>query len=284
MNNITPVISILISTYNADKYLEECFESIIGQSFKDWELIVIDGNSKDSTKAIIKKYENYITHWLSEADDGIYDAWNKGLENCNGEWTTFIGADDILYDNDTLNKSISYLKKAAHDNIKYVYGKIQHVQTESLQLIEVLGEPWYKVKYKLLKNMHLAHCASFHHKSLFSKHGKFDSSFKIAGDYEFLLREFKNLENDALFMPDIVVAKMRIGGVSGTLNARIKVAQECGRARKLNGINSFSWEIYSWKIRLRVYSIFTAIIGERKALKIADLYRKMKGENEKWTL
>ena len=277
-------ISIIISTFNAEKYLEECLKSIINQTLKDWELIIIDGNSKDSTVSIIKRYERYISYFISEDDSGIYDAWNKGLSWAQGEWITFIGADDLFSDQNVLFNASKYLKEASISGINYCYGKIQHVQADTMELIDVLGEPWNRVKSRLKNNMHLAHCASFHNQILFKKHGHFNTSFKIAGDYEFLLREFINPNSHAIFMSDLVVAKMRIGGISGTLNARITVAQECDRARKINGITSFSWEIFLWKIRIRIYMIFTAIFGEKKALKMADLYRKMKGAKEKWTL
>ena len=112
MNSVTPLVSIIISTLNSEKYLEKALESSIGQSYLNREIILIDGLSTDNTVNIIKKYSEKIKYWKSESDTGIYNAWNKGLKVANGEWICFIGSDDEWYS----NKSLELLVKSA--NIK----------------------------------------------------------------------------------------------------------------------------------------------------------------------
>ena len=88
--------SIIIATYNAAKYLETALQSVFSQTVNDYELILIDGGSKDGTVEIIKKHQDRIAYWVSEKDQGIYDAWNKGVEQAKGDWVLFIGSDDTL--------------------------------------------------------------------------------------------------------------------------------------------------------------------------------------------
>ena len=92
-------ISIIIATWNAEKTLRRCLDSIIPQLTDETELIIIDGGSKDSTNEIINSYGNNVAVHLSEPDKGVYDAWNKGIKTSHGEWIMFIGADDTLCPN-----------------------------------------------------------------------------------------------------------------------------------------------------------------------------------------
>ena len=97
-------ISIITITYNAESFLEDTIQSIIQQTCKDFEYIIIDGGSKDGTLDIIHKYEQYITRWTSEPDEGIYDAMNKGIKLANGKYLWFMNAGDTIYDQNTLNQ------------------------------------------------------------------------------------------------------------------------------------------------------------------------------------
>src|SRR6266436_7822019 len=89
-------ISIVMATYNAGKYLESALQSIIQQNYPCLEIIMIDGKSQDNTLSIINKYQKNISFWKSEPDEGIYDAWNKGVAISTGEWIMFLGSDDVL--------------------------------------------------------------------------------------------------------------------------------------------------------------------------------------------
>lgn len=95
-NSHKPLVSIVVVTYNAAAHLEQCFQSILQTSFRDYELLVFDGNSTDGTLALLEKYKQYIHYWQSEPDKGIYDAMNKALQHIRGQWIYFLGADDVL--------------------------------------------------------------------------------------------------------------------------------------------------------------------------------------------
>ena len=97
-------ISIITITYNAENFLEETIQSVIQQTCKNFEYIIVDGGSKDKTLDIIHKYERHITKWISEPDEGIYDAMNKGIKLSKGKYLWFMNAGDTIYDKNTLSR------------------------------------------------------------------------------------------------------------------------------------------------------------------------------------
>jgi glycosyltransferase involved in cell wall biosynthesis len=117
MTNKKPLITIITVVYNGEKHLEQTIKSVINQNYKNIEYIIIDGVSTDGTLDIIKKYEEYIDYWVSEPDEGIYDAMNKGIGLANGEFINFMNADDWFVDTKfkTVNNYIKFLE--------YFYGK-----------------------------------------------------------------------------------------------------------------------------------------------------------------
>ena len=114
-----PLISIVTVVYNGKVFLEETILSIINQTYKNIEYIIIDGGSTDGTVDIIKKYENKISYWISEKDNGIYDAMNKGIKKSTGEWINFMNAGDLFNDNNVLTNF--YNKSLINDNVDFFY-------------------------------------------------------------------------------------------------------------------------------------------------------------------
>ena len=109
-----PLISIITITYNEEKYLEKTIQSVINQNYKNFEYIVIDGNSTDNTVNIIKKYKNNIDCYINEKDSGIYDAMNKGINKANGRWINFMNGGDTFANNSVLKNLniVNYLDVA----------------------------------------------------------------------------------------------------------------------------------------------------------------------------
>lgn len=206
MNNFTPLVSIIISTLNSEEYLEKSLISSINQTYSNKEIILIDCLSKDDTYKIIQKYSKYIKYSISEKDTGIYNAWNKGLKKSCGDWICFIGSDDEWYSNDSLELLV---KSSVLDNdINFVSGKI-YIIDKNDNFISTMGKEWNVQNIK--NNITIGHPGSLHKKSLFEKYGLFDESYKICGDYEFLIRNRKNIK--ANFVNDYIV-RMRNSGVS----------------------------------------------------------------------
>lgn len=212
------LISIVIATYNAELTLDKCLDSIVPQLTDKCELIIIDGDSDDNTYRILKSYDEYISYSVSEPDNGIYDAWNKGIRVAKGEWIAFIGADDVL-----LPGAIeAYCKiidnTSGINSYDYICAHIEYVDVNG-KLLKVLGEEpkWSVMK----KRMAPAHVASLHNKkNLFETIGYYDyEHFRICADYELLLRKKNKLKY--LMIPNHI-AQMRVGGMSFSTKAIIE--------------------------------------------------------------
>lgn len=108
----TPLISIIIPTYNCENTFTIALKSVLSQDLEEKEIIIVDGGSSDGTLDLLNKYDQQIDYWISEPDNGIYDALNKGIDLANGEWLYFLGSDDKLYDNHVLTDILRLRSKA----------------------------------------------------------------------------------------------------------------------------------------------------------------------------
>lgn len=215
-------VSVVISVLNARKVIENCIISILCQDYKNIELIIIDGGSSDGTVEIIKNYSDKISYWISERDTGIYNAWNKAVVKASGEWLCFIGSDDILLPG-SLRK---LLGKAKYPDVNFVSSRVMMVDDGGREFGSI-GKSWDF--QKLSKGLGVVHCGALHHHTLFKKYGVFDDSYKIAGDYEFLVKVGKNIKGS--FLNEITV-NMCNTGVSRK-NVK-KVIYETSRVLYLN--------------------------------------------------
>jgi glycosyltransferase involved in cell wall biosynthesis len=229
--NSPPLISIIIAVYNGKATLQQCIDSVAKQTYPYKELIIIDGGSKDGTVELLKENSNKFSYWKSEADRGIYNAWNKGLAQAKGEWICFLGADDYFWDAAVLDKMAVHLQ-GLPKNIRVVYGQIAMVDAKC-EVIRKEGEPWELAKSGFSQFMCIPHVGTMHRRSLFDQHGKFDETFHIAGDYELLLRELT--KNDAEFTPEILIAGQRLGGISTKTANYVQVLFEVLRAKRMHG-------------------------------------------------
>lgn len=203
--------SIIIATFNSDKTLRNTLESLVVQTYKNIEVIIVDGLSTDNTVAIIKEYEkkfleaniNYI--WSSEKDAGIYDAWNKALGKTNSPWIAFLGSDDSYYPNalEIYNEEINN-----HPNINYISSKVELIDSNN-KVLKVIGKPYDNKQMN--RYMNIAHVGSFHHKELFQKHGNFNTDYKIVADYDFFLKCEKTIQSAYI---DSITTRMLNTGIS----------------------------------------------------------------------
>jgi glycosyltransferase involved in cell wall biosynthesis len=201
-----PIITIITATYNAEKLLPRTIESIKNLQYKNYQWIVIDGASKDNTINIIKNNLDVISNWISEPDQGIYDAWNKGLSLSRGEWIAFIGAGDSYYIN-ALSCYADAIKKAS-PKVNFISSRVEFINIDG-DVKRTWGQPLEKEQFK--KFMSIAHVGALHHKSLFNQKRKFDIKYRSAADYDFFLSSIDFIE--AAFTNKIT-AQMIIGGSS----------------------------------------------------------------------
>ncbi|MBF0211591.1 MAG: glycosyltransferase [Desulfamplus sp.] len=236
----TTNISVIIATLNCGETLERCLKSIVSQSFSNFDLIIIDGGSTDNTLQIINNYRAFISYWESNRDRGIYHAWNKGLKHAKGDWVCFIGGDDYFWSTDVLQDYQPHLMNALKLGIRVVHGRVARVDNNR-NLIALWGKPWHKNRWQMPHGMPIGmpHTGLMNHISLFKENGNFDDNFKIAGDYEFLLRELKHKDRKAMFIDDLITVAQQIGGIADS--NKIKCHRECSIARKKNGLCYFSW-------------------------------------------
>ncbi len=175
-----PKISIITINYNNADGLKKTIESVVSQSFSDFEYIVIDGASTDNSLDIIKKYASKITRWVSEKDNGIYNAQNKGISFAKGEYCLFLNSGDFLYDNKVLEKVFSknYTEDIIYGDMIVDYGSGK----------TVYGKQPNKITFEFLIHTTLWHPVSFIKRKLFDKYGKYNEEYKIISDYEFFVR------------------------------------------------------------------------------------------------
>jgi len=231
-----PLFTIIVAVLNNKESLERCIESVNNQTYPHRELIIIDGGSTDGTVEILKNNDDNIAYWESSPDRGIYHAWNKALQYVRGEWICFLGADDYFWSENVLTDLSPHLAKATGLGIKVVYGQAARVGRNE-RIFKLIGKPWDKIRWLMPHGMPLQHTGLMHHRSLFEKHGLFDETFRIVGDYDLLLRELKN--GDALFVRDLIVAGCQAGGISD-INFLL-THREIRQARRKNGFRNLSW-------------------------------------------
>lgn len=274
-----PLISIITSTYCAAAHLPRIIESIRVQTFDDFEWLVIDGASTDGTIDILQRNEDVVDYWISEADTGIYDAWNKGVRHARGTWVLFLGADDHLWTPDVLSRAAHALR-AVPPECRVVYGQVA-MMSQAGEVVGLVGSEWRAVQRRFRSLMSLPHTALFHRRDLFQIHGDFDPAFRIAGDYEFLLRELG--AHDALFVPDLIVAGMSIGGVSSSPESSGKMLREMRLATRKHGriFPGVPWVFAA--LRLRARQIVWKVFGEKRARLLLDLGRRILRKPAYWT-
>jgi glycosyltransferase involved in cell wall biosynthesis len=259
--------------------LSHCIDSVAGQAYPYKELIIIDGGSSDGTVQLLEANTQKISYWSSEPDRGIYQAWNKALLRARGEWICFLGADDLLWDATVLAR-ISEQLRGLSPSIRVVYGQNMLINGRGESLYP-MGAPWQTLKGKFRTSMCLPHPGMMHHRSLFEQHGPFDESFRIAGDYEMLLRELNHA--DALFIPNLIVAGVRQGGISSNPSSALLVLSEARRAQRIHGQRfpplPWMWSMIKVYLRLLLWNVF----GERLARSTLDLGRRMLDQPRHWT-
>lgn len=195
--------SIIIPTFNSAKTIGACIKSVLNQAYNNFDVWIIDGASTDNTVSIVQSYG--ITgriHIISEKDEGIYDAMNKGVLNARGEWLYFLGSDDQMYDENilsTINNAI-----ATNPESKFIYGDVITSNNTT--------ERYSNYQYDQLLDRCICHQSIFYHNSLF-ENTLYDLQYKVCADWDFNLKTFgKDIQPVYV---DKLIAKFDLGGVSG---------------------------------------------------------------------
>lgn len=203
-------VSIITAVFNNVNEIRNAIESVLSQNYPNIEYIIIDGGSTDGTLDIIKSYEEKINHLISESDQGIYDALNKGLQKCTGDIIGFLHSDDIFNNQYVISEIIQTFKI---NNCDATYGDLVYVAKVDPSIIIRF---WKSSNFEL-KNFKYgwmpAHPTLFLKKEVYNNFGHFNIKYQIAADYDFILRTLASGTLKCIYMP-IVVTKMKTGGAS----------------------------------------------------------------------
>jgi glycosyltransferase involved in cell wall biosynthesis len=224
-------ISIITATYNSDKTIESTIQSVLSQTYPNIEHVLIDGASKDNTLAIVQNYQ--INHpsirYISEPDKGIYDALNKGVQVASGDIVGFLHSDDYFENELVIEQIINTFQLQQCDG---VYGDLRYVSSENTKKVI---RYWKSRDFNsvLIKNGWMpAHPTLFLKKEVYEKHGLFDLDFKIAADYDFMLRILKDESLTFSYLPH-VITNMRVGGASNAFgNIALKMKEDLKALKK----------------------------------------------------
>lgn len=204
------LVSIITVTLNSEAYIEKCLESITTQNYKNIEHIIIDGKSNDSTLRIINSKKIKNTKVLSEPDNGIYDAMNKGLSLASGEVIGFLNADDFFAYPDAL---IDIMRIFEDRSIGITYGDLKYVERNDTDIVKRYWRTGFFKKGAFKLGWYPPHPTFYSHRSLYLKFGNFDTSLRIAADVDLMLRFMEQSEVKSVYIKKVLV-KMRIGGIS----------------------------------------------------------------------
>ncbi|GGW83477.1 glycosyltransferase family 2 protein [Salegentibacter mishustinae] len=226
-------ISIITATFNSEFNILTAISSLKHQEYSDVEWIIIDGASMDNTVETIKTQYSGNLKIISEKDNGIYDALNKGVKLSSGDIIGFLHSDDLFVSKDIISKIETIFQK---ENVDGVYGDLQYVhKNDTSKVIRY----WKSQNFKsslLNKGWMPAHPTLFLRKKVYKKHGLFNLDYKIAADYDMMLRIFSDKSLKFHYLPQ-VITKMRVGGASNSSLKNIKLKSiEDFRTLKANGI------------------------------------------------
>lgn len=227
-------ISIITVVFNGKDTIGHTIESVLSQTYKDIEYIIIDGGSTDGTVDIIKNFEDRIAYWMSEPDNGIYDAMNKGIKVATGEIIGILNSDDMYADSSVIEEVVNRISREKADTC---YGDLVYVDKNNTQKVIRQWKSGSYQKDKFKKGWMPPHPTFFVKSEVYEKYKFFNTDFTIAADYELMLRFLYKFGCSTAYIPRVLV-KMRTGGNSHpSITNTIRSNMECYRAWKVNELN-----------------------------------------------
>jgi glycosyltransferase len=228
-------ISIITIAYNSGHSISDAINSVLSQTYPDIEYIIVDGKSKDNTVEIVKSYGNRISKFVSEPDKGIYDALNKGVRMATGDVIGFMHSDDLFASNDIITKVAEIFKSKDVDSI---YGDLQYVyKNDTNKVLRYWKSGKFSVR-RLKMGWMPPHPTFYVKKKIYDAYGLFNTDFRIAADYDTMLRFLGKHRISTQYLPEVMV-KMRVGGASNrSLKNIIKKSKEDMKAIHDNNFGS----------------------------------------------
>lgn len=229
-------ISIITAVYNQGCHIRDAVESVLAQDYPDIEYIVVDGVSTDGTLDILKEYEGRIDKLVSEKDNGLYDALNKGIRMATGDYVGFLHSDDLFYDKHVISRVVAEIKRRDCD-IFYADGIFTPSTNPYVVLRDWVSGSYSRTKVKM--GWLPLHPTTYIRRSTYLAKGLYDPTYQIAGDTELLMRYLLDKNLKVTYMHNYVV-RMRLGGMSTTVwSTRDKWIEDL-RAYRSNGLSPFA--------------------------------------------
>lgn len=232
-------VTIITVTYNSGCFLEQCIQSVIAQNHADIEYIIVDGGSTDNTLEIISRYQPFISKWISEKDEGMYDALNKGIAMATGDIIGTLNSDDLFASGDVIGAVVDVFERYG---VAAVYGDIVYVHPRDTTMVV---RYWKGGTYNR-KNINFgwmpAHPSFYIIKTALTMGGNYDARFISAADYDFMTRYLYAHKISAHYLPKLLV-KMRTGGISNqSFSNRVLANRNDFKAMVKNNI-PFAWMV-----------------------------------------
>jgi glycosyltransferase involved in cell wall biosynthesis len=263
-----PLVSVIVAVFNGVNTLKRCIDSVLDQTYQDVEIIVMDGGSSDGSQKLLESYGNKISYWESKLDDGIADAWNKALTHVKGDWFLILGADDYLW-----NKEVfaNVFEIQGVGNKLLVYGCVNNVSEKGIVDKNVGGE-WSLSRF-LAHPMYFSHQSVFCHTLLVDQIGGFNTSLRIAMDYDFLLRAIK--VTTPYCMKNILISGFTVGGISGSCNNILTMFKEISGVKRKNGYNNLQIHYQFLILKAYVKYVIQKLLGDKYRGLLVNFYRKI---------
>jgi len=226
-------VTIITVTYNSEKYIRDCIESVMNQQYHDIEHILIDNLSTDQTLPIIQEYQGKVARVVSEQDKGMYDAINKGMQMATGDIIGILNSDDMLASSDVIGCIVQCFEDF---NVDSLYGDLVYVDQSNTRKVLRYWKGFPYKRYRFNYGWMPAHPTFYFRRDLLKDLGGYESHYFTAADYEFMARYLYKHRISARYLPKLIV-KMSVGGQSNrNIGSRLRANRRDYLAMKMNNI------------------------------------------------
>lgn len=233
-------ISIITVVWNNKETIKDAIDSVLNQTYKDIEYIIIDGASTDGTVEVVQSYGNKITKFVSEPDNGLYDAMNKGVMLATGDVVGILNSDDFYIDEFVIEKVVKVFEE---QEVESLFADLVYVKPDNINYIVRHYDSSKFSPQKFAYGWMPAHPTFFVKRSAYEKYGLFQTDYKIAADYELLVRFLYKYKLTYFYLQEVII-KMRMGGASTSgLKSNWILNQEIIRACSENGIKTSMFKV-----------------------------------------
>ncbi len=245
-------VSIITVCFNSADTIEDTIKSVLSQDYKDIEYIVVDGGSLDATLEILMKYQSQISKCLSEPDNGVYDAMNKGIRSSSGDIIAILNSDDVYTNQTVVGQMVEFMQS---NGLDAAYGDLVYIGHKNTDHITRFWKPGEYKKGAFCYGWVLPHPTFFCREEIFERFGYFNDKLQIAADFELMLRFIEKHRIKVGYLPEVIV-RMRTAGKANVLRGIIRGNWEIIRSFRLNDLR-LSPLFFIYKTITKVSQLFS---------------------------